>query len=278
MQRLSKIAGLNTCNVIVLVFLNLLMQGCVSAFASPYVNPSEGHIFKYGKFCGPKVPPHQLSKVRKQRIAYLSSITPIDSIDEACKVHDLCYARFGDDNASCDTTMVTTLVHLGRNSAWKSAPNLPPAPKSIPMNIAGFILEIPQVDRRTSSPCNSLVHEIMTAFSTKIKNIRGQSETRTTLERIWGTPWAAGMIASSLMPDSWPDEGTCSVLDTSKVYNSNVIYEYKSAATSGGCSEKELLSGKVNPAICGIKLSLSEASQINSKQIRGLAFLPSDRK
>ena len=61
---------------------------------------AEGSAF-YGNFCGPGRPAHSATDSAKVE-EYFETIEPFDYIDCACKEHDLCYARKGRNDPSCD--------------------------------------------------------------------------------------------------------------------------------------------------------------------------------
>ena len=60
--------------------------------------PSQGY---YGNFCGPGYPKIAYADTGEE-LRILHRIQPIDLIDRVCKLHDMCYSRFGNGNTQCD--------------------------------------------------------------------------------------------------------------------------------------------------------------------------------
>jgi len=83
---------------------------------SPYFRPEPNVIYHYGSFCGPQYPRFEPGMTRQQRIARIRSIQPVDEIDRACKVHDLCYEQQGHDEIRCDFLIVQGLHTLRLNT------------------------------------------------------------------------------------------------------------------------------------------------------------------
>lgn len=67
---------------------------------SRYFKPKgTGKTYAYGNFCGPGVP---LAEGDPSNLQKAAAIKPVDTIDRACKLHDMCYMKFGRDNPECD--------------------------------------------------------------------------------------------------------------------------------------------------------------------------------
>lgn len=66
---------------------------------SRYMKPAPGVFYAYGNFCGPGRP---FAERDSGNLARAAAIQPVDSLDRVCKVHDLCYMRFGVDASDCD--------------------------------------------------------------------------------------------------------------------------------------------------------------------------------
>lgn len=64
----------------------------------------------YGKFCGLGVPTLK-AKNKAQKIRELNSISERDDMDWACKQHDVCYVRLGQNNKICDELLLYILDH-----------------------------------------------------------------------------------------------------------------------------------------------------------------------
>ncbi len=80
-----------------------LTSGCASNVKSGCLSesfrPDAETLYRYGNFCGPG---HPVSEADPANIPALVALEPVDDIDRLCKLHDLCYARFGADNSHCD--------------------------------------------------------------------------------------------------------------------------------------------------------------------------------
>lgn len=83
------------------------LAACQSTMqTSPYFQPEEGVAYRYGEFCGPEHPAVLTTRTPENThsILYrLAAIEPRDSIDRACKAHDMCYEIAGADSDYCDT-------------------------------------------------------------------------------------------------------------------------------------------------------------------------------
>ena len=75
--------------------------------------------FRYGCFCGkgyPKfetLPPHASNANSQEALIeqYLS-IKPIDSIDEACRDHDICWVMRGEEDGRCNEELIQRLDYI----------------------------------------------------------------------------------------------------------------------------------------------------------------------
>lgn len=88
----------------IFAILIFLLTGCANTRNS-------GELWSYGKFCGPGQPETH-SKSKESAISELRSISPIDHIDLACKLHDICYAKFGYYNERCDRKLLKLLNEM----------------------------------------------------------------------------------------------------------------------------------------------------------------------
>ena len=62
----------------------------------------------HGKFCGNNIPTLTF-KTHEEEVQLLEKIPAIDTIDEACKQHDICYSKRGTNNLSCDNELVSQM-------------------------------------------------------------------------------------------------------------------------------------------------------------------------
>jgi len=88
---------------------------------------SEGEFnYHYGKFCGADRPPAYRNSPDKQ-LEELTKITPIDDIDWACQIHDICYAVRGEAYYKCDELIIEMTrrmdFHTDRGS-WAKCKNV----------------------------------------------------------------------------------------------------------------------------------------------------------
>lgn len=112
----------------------LLIAGCVSvhkstsfpavraSLTSPYfTNASAKDPYRYGNFCGPMLPVGLIDIPKDEftrRGKFIADIEPLDDIDEACKVHDLCYERYGHDTVFCDNLMAAYSNHSSLRTSF----------------------------------------------------------------------------------------------------------------------------------------------------------------
>lgn len=67
---------------------------------SRYFRPKgTGKTYAYGNFCGPGLP---VAEGNPANLREAAAVKPVDTIDRACKLHDMCYMKFGRDNPQCD--------------------------------------------------------------------------------------------------------------------------------------------------------------------------------
>lgn len=99
-----------TCRVIA---IGLLLVGCASSansgLTSKYLNPEPGRLYKYGNFCGPGIPFPEKDRTA-ENATRMAALPAFDTLDAACKVHDLCYVRYGNDTSSCDWAFIGALL------------------------------------------------------------------------------------------------------------------------------------------------------------------------
>ncbi|MGD9784665.1 MAG: hypothetical protein AB7E80_01635 [Hyphomicrobiaceae bacterium] len=81
--------------------LLLTLSGCAGGIGEP--------MRVHGNFCGPNHP-KLTSKTRLDALHELNAIPPIDDIDEACKLHDMCYANTSTGNMDCDLQLNNDLA------------------------------------------------------------------------------------------------------------------------------------------------------------------------
>ena len=75
---------------------------------------TEFDVFEFsfhGKFCGNNIPSLNF-KTRAEEVQLLKKIPAIDSIDEACKQHDICYSKKGEHTLSCDNILVNDMEKI----------------------------------------------------------------------------------------------------------------------------------------------------------------------
>lgn len=109
----------------------LVLLCCLSSCSQGGLNADTG--FRYGNFCGKNWPARR-SNVPSEEVAALQSIPPIDSLDAACKGHDICYATFGDGTPQCDDILLSEMRRM-RFSDSRC--------QSIALNIAAFAISNP---------------------------------------------------------------------------------------------------------------------------------------
>jgi hypothetical protein len=73
----------------------------------------EKGVGAYGEFCGAGRPAINESAPLNEKIAALEAVVPYDYIDCACKEHDLCYTRRGQNDHSCDVLLDYILDERG---------------------------------------------------------------------------------------------------------------------------------------------------------------------
>lgn len=106
----------------------LLASCCARAPISPYAMTVEFRLFRYGALCGANHPAGLTDLEREDRAgraAVIAATKPVDDIDAACKAHDLCYVRAGDDEPLCDELFLALLAHAA--PSWRSARSHPPS-------------------------------------------------------------------------------------------------------------------------------------------------------
>jgi hypothetical protein len=92
---------------------------------SPYAKLGSKEVYEYGTFCGPRLPVTDLPRLSDEKRAFLLATPAQDSIDMACKIHDVCYEFYGHDNFFCDSAM---LKFLSFNNYASTLPRRPTSP------------------------------------------------------------------------------------------------------------------------------------------------------
>lgn len=179
-----------------ILILALAVNGCATtSVTSPYLNPDDGKIFKYGNFCGPSFPRFEGETDLVKREEKLLSSTPVDDIDRACRAHDLCYEFFGHDNTSCDR-MLENLLRA------EHQPNAQPQYHDRNATVV-----------HNGTSCRTLADEIVAGVAI----LKGNGIDNPIATAILKSPWIAMEIATRAiqLPGSfmagWPDEGQCSI-------------------------------------------------------------------
>jgi hypothetical protein len=123
--------------------------------AAPCANPAipkkgvrDGKDWRYGCFCGQGYPLIDESLPRELRIERYFTVEPKDSIDTACRNHDICWSYFGDGDPGCSQIYIDELSTLFE--AYLEAR------KSLPPKING---------RRPFSKCTQTILDQQFAFS-----------------------------------------------------------------------------------------------------------------
>jgi hypothetical protein len=144
---------------------------------SRFYKPEPGVFYRYGNFCGPQFPRFEKSWSADQRMAYIVSIDAMDSIDRACKWHDLCYEVNGHDNFSCDRDFSAFLL-----KRWISATQYNAFEAMPPTAWRGSAL--------TQSACGSMAAEIGAAVG-GLKLKKRDVGILDQIDRSWNPAWTA---------------------------------------------------------------------------------------
>lgn len=165
------------------LILAFQVASCASlGSTSPYFRPQEGVLYAYGNFCGPSLPqfPTPRGENVEGRIRFLQSAVAVDSIDQACKSHDLCYEYLGHNTDACDRFLNAILRQT----------HAPP--------------DVPRENRSTSQQCENLAYEINFAFAALKDPMMGA--VIAPVSSLYGLNHA---FVSSM--SGWPEEGACRV-------------------------------------------------------------------
>ncbi len=102
-QRVSrpKLEGFDRVVVRALMLLVLALGGCAGGLGEP--------MRVHGNFCGPNHP-KLTSTTRLDALQELNAIPAVDDIDDACKLHDMCYANTSTGNMDCDLQLNNDLA------------------------------------------------------------------------------------------------------------------------------------------------------------------------
>ncbi len=93
----------------------LTLVGCSKrVLTSEYFRPEPGVFYAYGRFCGPSLPAGQHELSGQERIDFLRRTIPVDGIDLACKIHDICYAYFS-ATTDCDGLLTSGLADIHKH-------------------------------------------------------------------------------------------------------------------------------------------------------------------
>lgn len=72
----------------------------------------------YGNFCGSGHPFVSATSANEE-LQLLAAIEPIDLIDKACKIHDMCYALYGTSNVECDINFLKNINIANKHIPYK---------------------------------------------------------------------------------------------------------------------------------------------------------------
>lgn len=207
--------------LLIYMFACQTLVGCATnPMVSPYVNPEEGKVFKYGNFCGPSYPKFSEKYSTDitfsgllSREAKILSTSPVDDIDRACRAHDICYDFFGHDSSRCDATLSLLLRD-----------NYAPEKNFVSHSGTG---------------CETLAYEIVSGVTTlKPFGITLQGKALSTALK---SPAIAidlmfkGLSATNMMLGSWPEEGQCYIRINERSLNRLVINETAGAFANEVC-------------------------------------------
>ncbi len=85
--------------IVLIIFLKIALLGnSLDVFSTSF----------HGHFCGKETPKLDYSNAQEE-IRVLSEIAPIDTIDKACKRHDICYLEKGSGSKICDDELVLSM-------------------------------------------------------------------------------------------------------------------------------------------------------------------------
>lgn len=213
---------------------------------SQYVMPEKDLFYRYGNFCGPRYPvgesdPANLTQVLENK--------PVDSIDLRCKLHDLCFNRFGADNMFCDDLLYQGLsstedLEFYRYGQLEISDDL--------FTTAGSTLTNDQyfIDRQ----CENVAREINLAFSLKMKS---QDEMGSLAKKVGSTiasPFIGGRVCiQCILAARWgfPKEGMC-FTKRNRAAEERVAETLAKARAVHECESKQIgiWSGDVTNAEC----------------------------
>ncbi|MBF0622413.1 MAG: hypothetical protein HQL54_10860 [Magnetococcales bacterium] len=105
-------SGFRIFSIIATLCATLFMGGNATSATEPNEAKGDGLALPvHGRFCGPNYP--KLNAENKaDELKELESIKAFDTIDSACKNHDICYARKGYFDYQCDQQFVMHLQRL----------------------------------------------------------------------------------------------------------------------------------------------------------------------
>ena len=93
------------------------LESAVECEAPAVARVKLNDTFKYGCFCGkghPAIAPANASDSDDKLIPKFLAIRPIDSIDEACRDHDVCWLLRGSGDGMCNEEFRDRLEYIGR--------------------------------------------------------------------------------------------------------------------------------------------------------------------
>lgn len=97
-------------SVVIIIFLFFNLTSCTNT-PQKSSNASERGFPIHGEFCGPNIPTLKTQGIN-DRYAEIESIQAIDSIDDACKKHDVCYMDNGYYDESCDKKLIDDIGNI----------------------------------------------------------------------------------------------------------------------------------------------------------------------
>lgn len=90
--------------------LALFASGCANGMTSDYAKLGQKTVYEYATFCGPSLPRTTLPRLSDEKRLFLVNTPAEDSIDTACKTHDVCFEFYAHDNFFCDQAILGYLA------------------------------------------------------------------------------------------------------------------------------------------------------------------------
>ena len=120
-----------TLSIVTLLFISLHATPCNDPAIA---NDNLSQKFRYGCFCGEHYPEieHPSKKSyrilnateRQELIEQYNSIDAYDDIDEACKIHDICFVQYGKQAKVCNDNIVENLTDIKNKFSKKTNNNI----------------------------------------------------------------------------------------------------------------------------------------------------------